>query len=387
MKAGHTALPLSKKRLQRISGSPFSEGNRVTLVWKDRESFQRIFDEVRAATHTICLQFYIFRDDETGKELADILKMKVREGVSVFIIYDHFGSFFTPRSFWGELKDCGVRICASRPFKWTAPLHYVHRDHRKLIIIDGIRAFTGGINIANEYRGYYRRKSAAAWRDTGIFLEGPVVARLSAEFSKSWEIWDGSPLPEVKGGGPFAEGVSAIPIFASSARSRRRMRRLLYHSVNSSVTSVYLTTAYFIPSMRLLHILESAAGRGVDVKLLVPGISDVTPAYYAGRAFFGRLLRAGIDIYTYNGVILHAKSSVFDSVWSVIGSANLDFQSLRRNDEGNVGILDRGFGMQMTEVFLDDISRSQKITLAQWRQRPFHEKLREYFFALFRMRL
>jgi cardiolipin synthase len=139
--------------------------------------------------------------------------------------------------------------------------------------------------------------------------------------------------------------------------------------------------------MRLLHIMESAAARDVDVKLLVPGISDVSPAYYAGRAFFGRLLRAGIEIYTYNGVILHAKSSVFDSLWSVIGSANLDFQSLRRNDEGNVGIMDEGFGRQMTEVFFDDLSRSEKITLDQWHQRPFLEKAREFFFALFRMRL
>jgi cardiolipin synthase len=263
----------------------------------------------------------------------------------------------------------------------------VHRDHRKLIIIDGIRAFTGGINIANEYRGYYRRMSARAWRDTGIFLEGPIVTRLITEFRKSWEIWDRRPIPDVREGIPFADGVSVIPIFASSARSRRRMRRLIYYGITNASKSIFLTTAYFIPSMRLLHILERAAGQGVDVKLLVPGVSDVLPAHYAGRAFFGRLLRAGIEIYTYNGVILHAKSSVFDSLWSVIGSANLDFQSLRRNDEGNVGIMDEGFGRQMTEVFFDDLSRSEKITLDQWHQRPFLEKAREFFFALFRMRL
>jgi cardiolipin synthase len=387
MKSRPATLSLSKKSIQSISGSPFTEGNHVTLVWKDRESFQRIFDEVRAATHTICLQFYIFRNDETGKELAEILKMKAREGVAVFIIYDHFGSLFTPWSFWQELKDCGVRIAASYPFKWTAPFRYVHRDHRKLIIIDGIRAFTGGINIANEYRGYYRRKSALAWRDTGIFLEGPIVTRLSTEFRKSWEIWNGSPIPDVREGGPVAGGVSVLPIFASSARSRRRMRRLIYYGITNAQKSIYLTNAYFIPSMRLLYILESAAARNVDVKLLLPGISDVSPAYYAGRAFFSRLLRAGIEIYTYNGVILHAKSSVFDSLWSIIGSANLDFQSLRRNDEGNVGIMDEGFGRQMTEVFFDDLSRSEKITPEQWRQRPFLEKAREFFFALFRMKL
>jgi cardiolipin synthase len=165
------------------------------------------------------------------------------------------------------------------------------------------------------------------------------------------------------------------------------MRRLLYYSINNAQKSIYLTTAYFIPSMRLLYILERAAARNIDVKLLLPGISDIPSVYFAGRAFYSRLLRAGIEIYSYNGVILHAKSSVFDSTWTIIGSANLDFQSLRRNDEGNVGIMDQGFGRQMTEVFFDDLTRAEKITLDQWMKRPFHEKVREFFFALFRTRL
>lgn len=379
--------PLSKKGIQKISGSPFTVGNLVTLVWKDRESFQGIFDAVRKAKHTIFLQFYIFRDDETGRELAEILKMKAREKVAVFIIYDHFGSFLTPRLFWQELKDCGVQIAASRPFKWTAPFHYVHRDHRKLIIIDGIKAFTGGINIANEYRGYHRVKTARAWRDTGIFLEGPIVTRLSEEFRKSWEIWNSTLLPPIREAEPLTPGIPVLPIFASSAQRRRRMRRLLYYSINNAQKSIYLTTAYFIPSMRLLYILERAAANNVDVKLLLPGISDVPSVYFAGRAFYSRLLKAGVEIYNYNGVILHAKSAVFDSTWTIIGSANLDFQSLRRNDEGNVGIMDRGFGSQMSEVFFDDLARAEKITLDQWLKRPFHEKAREFFFALFRTRL
>ena len=387
MKRKKRPEPLSKKGIQKISGSPFTVGNLVTLVWKDRESFLGIFDAVREAKHTIFLQFYIFRNDETGRELAEILKKKAGEKVAVFIIYDHFGSFFTPRSFWQEMKDCGVQIASSHPFTWKAPFHYFYRDHRKLIIIDGIKAFTGGLNIANEYRGYHRVKAARAWRDTGIFLEGPIVTRLAEEFRKSWEIWNSSPLPPLREAEPQTYGIPVLPIFASSARSRRRMRRLLHYSINSAQKSIYLTTAYFIPSMRLLYILERAASRNIDVKLLLPGISDISSVYFAGRAFYSRLLKAGIEIYTYNGVILHAKSSVFDSTWAIIGSANLDFQSLRRNDEGNVGIMDQGFGRQMTEVFFDDLTRAEKITLDQWMKRPFHEKVREFFFALFRTKL
>ena len=387
MRNSQTALSLSKKGIQKIYGASFAEGNHVTLVWKDKESFLSIFDAVRAAKEFICLQFYIYRDDETGRELAAILKQKAAEGLMVYIIYDHFGSICTPRSFWQELRQAGIQIRASRPFKWTDPFHYVHRDHRKLIIIDGTKAFTGGINIANEYRGYHRLRKKKGWRDTGIFLEGPIVVRLFDDFKKSWVIWKGEPIQFSREIEPVAHGLPSIPIFASSARSRRKMRKLLYYSVNSAKKNIFLTTAYFTPSRRLMHILEDAVSRGVDVRLLLPGISDVSAAHFAGRAFFSRLLKAGIAIYTYNGVILHAKTYVFDEIWSIIGSANLDFQSLRRNDEGNVGILDHTFGREMAEMYYNDITRSEKLTLEQWQRRPLHEKLREYFFAFFRRRL
>jgi cardiolipin synthase len=137
----------------------------------------------------------------------------------------------------------------------------------------------------------------------------------------------------------------------------------------------------------MLQILEDAVSRGVDVKLLLPGKSDIISAHYAGRAFFSRLLKVGIDIYTYNGEILHAKTSVFDEKWSIIGSANLDFQSLRRNDEGNVGIIDERFGRQMAEIFLEDMEKSERMTLENWGTRPLCDKVKERFFAMFRRRL
>lgn len=137
----------------------------------------------------------------------------------------------------------------------------------------------------------------------------------------------------------------------------------------------------------MARILEEAVSRGVDVKLLLPGRSDISAAYYAGRAFFTRLLKAGVEIYTYSGEILHAKTAVFDGTWSIIGSANLDFQSLRRNDEGNVGIVDMKFGQQMVDIFFDDLTKSERIILDTWLLRPLTEKAKEWFFALFRRRL
>jgi len=377
----------STQTIQDVCGTPFVDGNSVSLLWKGKESFHMIFDEIEQAKKIVCLEFYIFRNDETGNELAEILKRKASEGVGVYLLYDHFGSISTPIKFWKSLKKAGVHIRASHPFKWTDPFHYVHRDHKKVIIIDGLKAFTGGINIANEYRGYHKVRKIKGWRDTGIFLQGPIAKTLLDIFKKSWEIWKGAPIQFDVNIEPTAEGLAVIPIFASSARGRRNMRKLLYYSIDQAQKCIYLTTAYFTPSRRMLHVLENAESRGVDVKLLLPGTSDIASAHYAGRAFFTKLLKAGVEIFGYQGEILHAKTAVFDGMWSVIGSTNLDFQSLRINDEGNVGIVDADFAGQMTEMFDADLGHSNQITLEVWLKRPFFEKVKEQFFALFRRRL
>lgn len=387
MNALTTNTYFTRKTIQMIYGTPFTDGNNVTLLWKDKELFHNIFNRIKEAKELICLEFYIFRNDETGNELAEILKQKASEGVKVYILYDHFGSFGTSIKFWKDLKQSGIQIRASHPFKWTAPFHYVHRDHKKFIIIDGNKAFTGGLNIANEYRGYHRFKKKIGWRDTGIFLEGPIAKTLLDTFKKSWEIWKGTPIHFNKNVEPITDGLPVLPIFASSAKGRRKMRKLIYDSISQSQKSIYLTTAYFTPSRRMLQILENAVLRGADVKLLLPGKSDISAAYYAGRAFFTKLLKAGVEIYNYHGEILHAKTSVFDEMWSIIGSANLDFQSLRRNDEGNVGIIDTNFGKQMIEIFHEDLKQSEKITFDKWLKRPLIEKVKEKFFAMFRRRL
>ncbi|NWG03038.1 MAG: hypothetical protein HXY44_09310 [Syntrophaceae bacterium] len=378
--------------IEKIFEQKFSIATGVQLLWKGRDSFQTIFDAIQHAKQFIGLQFYIFKNDETGVALAKLLKQKSREGVKVYLLYDHFGSFGTSKSFWDEMKREGIQIKASHPFKWTAPFHYVHRDHRKLIVIDSKKAFTGGLNIANEYSGFHLRRRSRGWRDTGVLVEGPIVNDLFDTFKKSWKTWSGqkivlkgiqddssSPLPKSQ--------IPALPIFAYSRRRRQRMRKLLSYSIDQAHICILLTTAYFIPSRRLIRKLEDAVGRGVRVRLLVPGKSDVPAASYAGRAFFSRLLKAGIEIYTYRGEMLHAKTYLFDHCWAIIGSTNLDYQSLRYNDEGNIGILDSTFGLKMGGVFEEDLKNSNCIDREAWHKRPFLEKMKEHFFALFKKRL
>ncbi len=383
-----------KYSIERIYGEPFVPGNRVTLLYRGKDSFDAILSSIEEARNLICLHFYIFRNDETGAEVAELLKRKAREGVRVYILYDHFGSFGTPRKFWNDLKKEGIQIRASRPFKWTSPYYYIHRDHRKLIVTDLVKAFTGGLNIANEYRGLYlpHKRKREEWRDTGIMLEGPIAFELFDRFRKSWITWGGEPIslkgiPHRRYRRFKANGLPVIPIFASSSRGRRRMRKLLYYSINHAKESIYLTTAYFVPSKRMIETLEEAVKRGVEVNLLLPGKSDVKAPYYAGRAFFQRLLQRGIKIYNFQEQILHAKTYVFDKCWSIVGSANLDFQSLRWNDEGNVGILDNEFGKKMLDIFYEDLQKSIEIKEEDWINRPIAEKIKERFFSLFRRRL
>ncbi len=358
----------------------------MELLWKGPETFRKIFEAVRGARKFICLEFYIYRNDETGRELTEILKVKARKGVRVYLLYDHFGSLGTPGSFWKGLRKTGVKVAASHVFKLLSPAGYAHRDHRKLIIVDGKIAFTGGLNIANEYRGFHLRRKRG-WRDTGVLIKGPAAAALTGSFIKDWVPWGKEEIETGIGTGPEEGHLPVMPIFAGSARGRRRLRRLLYYSINHARSSILLTTAYFCPSRRMIETLEAATIRGVKIKLLVPGVSDVPAAYYAGRAQYKRLLEAGVEIYHYSGEVLHAKSYIFDGEWSIVGSANLDFQSLRWNDEGNIGILDPCFAQELTDIFSHDLMRSEQVTLQGWRKRPFWGKVKEKFFLLFRRRL
>jgi len=382
-------------KIEAIIGERFLPDNRVHLLYQGKEAFNEIFRHIRGASRSICLEFYIFRNDDTGKRLAEILMEKAESGVRVYLLYDHFGSLGTPCRFWKMLRTSGVNVKPSRPFSLREPSGYIRRDHKKLIIIDGATAFTGGLNIANEYSGFHllsrkvktKRSRAFSWRDTGVILSGPVVKKLSEYFAESWKRSASELIKIADAAEEHHEGFPVIPIFASSPRGRRRLRKLLYWSIESSRKNIRLTTAYFTPSPKLSGKLISASKRGVNVELLLPFKSDILAAHYAARSFFTSLLRENIRIYLYQGSILHAKTYIFDDEWSIIGSANLDFRSLRKNDEGNVGILSREFGDQMKKLFIHDKERSIPVNMEDWLKRPLCSKAAEKFFALFRRKL
>lgn len=374
----------NKHAIENILGLPFTENNKVRILKTGRETFQTILNAVSSAQKIICIEFYIFKDDNSGRQLAELLKKKAVEGVSVYLLYDHFGSFLTSRSFWLDLKKEGVKVRVSHPFKWSSPREYIYRNHKKLLVIDGQIAFTGGFNIADEYHGYFKKRKTV-WRDTGIYLEGLIACTLLGIFIKSWRTWKGEVINLQIEHNPFDHGVPVIPIFANSGRARRKMRKLLLYSIRRAKESILITTAYFVPGRKILLALISAVQRGVKLKLLLPGQSDVMPVFYASRSYYNRLLKEGVELYNYKGSVLHAKTAVFDGCWSIVGSANLDFQSLSRNDESNVGVFDNNFSTNMIEVFHKDLENSVKIDAQTWHNRPFYQKLLEkFFFAIMR---
>lgn len=375
-----------KSFIEEILHIPFTENNYIRILENGEEIFQTILNSVSSARKIIFIEFYLFKDDDTGNTLAELLKKKSREGVTVYLLYDHFGSLLTSKEFWSDLKKAGIRYHVSHPFKLFSPRRYIYRNHKKLLIVDGEKAFTGGFNIADEYHIYIKKRQKT-WRDIGIYLEGPIVHSLSELFMKSWRRWKGIPIEFDVKNTYSMKGIPAIPIFASTGRARRRIRMLLIQSIKNSKEHIYITTAYFLPSRKLFEALEYAAKRGVFITLLLPGKSDLLSVYYASRAHYGRLLTAGVKIYNYQGSVLHAKTAVFDGIWSIVGSTNLDFQSLRRNDESNVGILDRDFSMKMIEVFNKDLQKSTKIEAGTWANRPLYQKGLEKFFYIIIKRL
>ena len=379
-------ITITKTEIERILGLPFSPNNYVKPLESGKLTFQIILESVSNAKKVICIEFYLFKDDESGRKLAEILKEKAAQGVQVYLLYDHFGSFLTSRRFWSDLKKVGINVQVSHPFKWTYPQGYIYRNHKKLLIIDGQKVFIGGFNIADEYHGYVRKKKNR-WRDTGIYIEGPIASTMLDIFRKSWSKWKGSLMNIDIKHQDIRHGSQAIPVFANSGRARRKMRKLFIFSIKNAQESILITTAYFFPSRRLLRALENSARRGVSVKLLLPGESDVMSVLYAGRANYKRLLKAGVEIYNYHGSILHSKTAVFDDKWSIVGSANLDMQSLRRNEESNVGILDSDFGREMSKAFHRDLQEADKIELSTWQDRPLYQKFLEKIFAAIMKRL
>ena len=372
---------------QAISSVPLVAGNQVTLLKNGAATYAAMLVAIRTATNNINIEMYIFSDGPIGRMFADALIERQRHGVQVNLSYDSLGSFGTSAALFDRMKAAGIAVMQYRPinpFETRLPWTFGHRDHRKMLVVDGRIAFTGGINISEVYAsgpsGSELREAPTSeyWRDTDIEVEGPAVAQFQKIFITQWNYQKGPPLkpcayfPKLdQQGGQMVRVISSAPERFS----------LIYVTLISAVvharTNVYITDAYFAPDHQMLHALEHAAKRGVDVRLLVPSQSDEPLIESAARSHYADLLRAGVKIYEWQGEMLHAKTGTIDGVWSTVGTSNLDWWSIARDNELNAIVLSHSFGDEMNQMFFDDLKNSKPITRDEWQRRGFEERLRE----------
>lgn len=376
-----------------LSGKPIVKGNKVELLIDGPATYAAMFKAIENARNHVNMETYIFEDDETGRKLADLLVRKQQEGVQVNLIYDSVGSITTPPAFFQALRDKGVSVLEYNPvnpLKARRKWRLTRRDHRKILVVDGSIAITGGVNISHVYSSMFfgnetRGTSEIPWRDTDVLIEGPVVAQFQELFFNTWkwqkgpEIRDRDYFPELD-----AKGSDLVQVIQSSPGEKRRTTFIMYLSgIMSAERTIHLTNSYFVPDRQMVNALTEAAKSGVDVKLILPRNSDSQLAMNAGRYYYEELLEAGVKLYELRNALLHAKTAVIDEVWSTVGSTNMDFLSFSTNNEVNAIILSSRFAAEMEDMFSRDLEQSDIITKEKWDKRPISDRIREWFAHLF----
>ena len=382
---------------EQATGVPLIAGNKVTLLFDGPATMREMMAAARAATSSINLETYIFDQDEIGNEFADLLIEKQRQGVTVNVMVDAVGGLGTPAAFFDRMRQAGIRVLIFNPVnpaKARGKWELNNRNHRKLMVVDGKVAFTGGINISSTYANssLFRSRQKpgrvngekVGWRDTHVKIEGPAVAPLQWSFVNLWvQQQEGGDLPQAEYFPKLAPGGDKIVrVLASDPDHESDIYKALVVAISEAKKSIHITSAYFVPDQQIVDALIAAAQRGVDVRLVLPGVSDHSLIRYAGQAFYDQLLAGGVHIFELQIAVLHAKTAVIDGGWSTIGSANIDRRSFIHNYELNVVIVDPAFGASMESAFNEDLRDSKEVTLERWRHRPWSDRIKEWMARL-----
>lgn len=378
--------------MREIGAPPLLLDNDVRLLIDGPRTYQAMFSAIAAARSYVFVESFIFEEAVQGDRLLSALLGDARRrGVLVYVIYDAIGSLTTDHAFLAGLRDAGVRLCAFNPLN---PLNerfagLNHRDHRKIVVVDGETAFAGGINFSHAYRiasrqlkrGGFSQQQAIeqGWRDTHIAVRGPAARHLEKLFRETWRTAEcpGEVAPAFDDRS-FRAGDTVVQVVASTPDDRRNVIYATLLSVLAyAQKNIEVTMAYFVPDDTLEKALQDAARRGVAVRMILPAYSDFSGVFYAGRAHYDELLESGVRLYELDSAFLHSKSIVVDGVWSSVGSTNFDWRSFVHNNEISVCVIDQQFAREMTRTFENDLRDSREITLAAWRKRGLKERLKE----------
>jgi cardiolipin synthase A/B len=386
---------------QAVGSGPLIAGNHTRLLRDGAQTFPAIFSAIKGARNHINLEYFILEDIQSGGvRLSDLLVRKQRQGVSVNIIYDSFGSSDTGAAFFNRLKDAGVQMVKFNPIN-PLEMHgngYLpnDRDHRKILAVDGSTGIVGGVNLSTTYQEHPSGKSMgpqgslpSQWRDTDLEIKGPAVAELEELFLRHWSEQKG---PRLNQGRFFPKlpdkGTEIVRIIGSApAKTVPRYYLTLLSAIRHARANVWLMTAYFVPTHEEKENLTAAARRGVDVRILVPSVSDSRMSLALQHSSYSDLLEAGVKIYEVRGEVLHSKTAVIDGVWSAIGSSNLDFRSVVFNDEVDAVVLGKKTGREMEEMYKEDLKKATPITGRKWKSRAFPRRLYEIYAHLWQAML
>lgn len=355
---------LANQAFSRASGAPLRAGNSVRLLKDATENYAAWFDAIQSARRTIHFEMYIIHEDAQGRMFADALIARARDGVRVRLLYDWLGGLGkASRAFWGRLRDAGVEVRCYNPPRFDRPFGWISRDHRKMIVVDRTVAFVTGLCVGQAWVGDVDR-GVAPWRDTGLELRGPAVDDCEDAFAEAWATAGdalpadplGETVPAPSTGDISLRVVATVPNSAGLFRADQLVAAVAQHSL-------WLTDAYFAGTAAYVEALCAAAKDGVDVRLLVPGSSDLPVLRLASRAGYRPLLEAGVRVFEWNGPMLHAKTAVADRRWARVGSTNLNIASWLGNHELDVIVEDEGFAQQMEAMFLDDLRNATEVVL------------------------
>lgn len=368
--------------------NPFVERNNARLLVDGPRTHKAMLEAMAQARDHINIHSYILDDGEVGQRLAQLLADKAREGVKVHVMYDSVGSFLTSKEYFARLREAGIAVCEFNPV--TRRLDKVNnRNHRKITVVDGRTAFTGGINISETYSSSSRRARArldqeeakkSGWRDTHVAVEGPVVAQFQRIFLDDWALQNCGPWREAHFfPPPQARGTLSMRVVRTDpGREASEMYRELLAAIARAKSRVWLTFGYFVPDPQTKQVLIEAARRGVDVQLVLPGFSDFWAPVYAGRSHYEDLLEAGVRLYEWHHALMHAKTAVIDGAWSSVGSTNLDWRSFVHNYEADLIVQDAGFARELERRFRIDVAAAMPVDPDEFRRRPVGQKLKEW---------
>jgi len=362
-----------------LTGAPVSFGNDAELLINGDQIFPAYLAAIRDAEETVNLLTYAYWRGDIAIEVADTLCEKASGDVECNVIIDAVGAAKMDRKLVHKMRDAGVNVCFFRPPKPYAVRRLQYRTHRKLLIVDGTTGFTGGVGIAEEWTG--DAQDPDHWRDTHVRVSGPVVRGLQGAFAENWLECTGDVLAgdrylpyieQLEDGGPMQVMRSSATVGDSNAEA------LIYLAVAAAKRSIELTSAYFVPRPAFTEALVETAGRGVRMRILVPG-SHIDKQFVrtAGRAAYDELIDAGIEIYEYCPTMLHAKTLTVDEIWSSVGSVNFDNRSFQLHDEVTLCVQSERFAGQLHEVFERDLEDSERIEPDEWRERPLTQRARE----------